>query len=281
MELSKFRRVMLLNNNGVKLLDAGHHEEAISWFKTASKLLSKKLAPELESSANVHVGSPHISDEQHPECLSSPCASTSPRRQTQPTKPTTPSSSQEEKEDDDAIVSPLKRPIVSSDAKPAPSQKRSRSQPTAKPESKAFGGETASSASYVIGRPWWLTEENMRGHSMVSLSSILLYNLALNYHLQGLLDQKPIQKSKLNLNRAMGVYEMAQRLAWKAPSPILLLSLHNMSQIHFHRENHAQGNALSREVCKILRVLHVGIDGYEKYYLRMLSLKSRMLAPAA
>lgn len=258
---------MRLNNNGVKLLDAGRHEEAVSWFKTASKLLSKPVEAE-GSSASTH------SDDQPPESASSPCAFASPKRQAQPTKPSIP---EPEKEGDDAKVSPLKRQIVS-DSKP-PSQKRPRSQPSAKP--KSTSRDEATSASYVIGRPWWLTEGNMRSHSVVSLSSILLYNLALNYHLQGLLDQKPIEKSKLNLNRAMGVYEMAQRLAWKAPGPILLLSLHNMSQIHFHRGNHTQGNALSREVCKILRVLHVGIDGYEKYYLRMLSLQSRMLAPAA
>eukprot|EP00545_Synedropsis_sp_CCMP1620_P003663 CAMPEP_0119006126 /NCGR_PEP_ID=MMETSP1176-20130426/2125_1 /TAXON_ID=265551 /ORGANISM="Synedropsis recta cf, Strain CCMP1620" /LENGTH=276 /DNA_ID=CAMNT_0006958013 /DNA_START=83 /DNA_END=913 /DNA_ORIENTATION=+ len=276
MDLSMFKKVMRLNNKGVLLLDAGRHEEAIAWFKTASKQISKPPLPPLHTtpSDNTTHRDANQNERASPSCSH---ASTLPKRLVKPGKPA--SLGQEKHEDDLKVLgsSPLKRQIASQSQ--LQSQKRPRSKSTdAKPR---ISTSLSESANYVIGRPWWLTEGHMSSRSVVSLSSILLYNLGLNYHLQGLLDKKAAVESKMNLKRAMGVYQMAQRLAWKAPGPILLLSLHNMSQIHFHRGNDRHGHALSREVCKILRVLHVGIDGYEKYYLRMLSLQSRILAPAA
>lgn len=273
---------MHLNNKGVVLLDAGRHEEAISWFKTASKHLSRKssVPQSVPSQASAVIAEKTNNTAPQEEEGSSSCAhaSNSKIQAKLDSKSTFPVVEEKQQEDDHRKVSPtLKRQIISNSQQQ--SQKRRRSHPVDNDSKKSH--TLCESANYVIGRPWWLTDGNMSSHTVMSLSSIVLYNLGLNYHLLGLLDQKATDENKKNLKRAMGIYEMAQHLACKVPSPILLLSLHNMSQINFHGGNHDQGNALSREVCKILRILHVGIDGYEKFYLRMLSLQSRILAPAA
>lgn len=252
---------MRLNNRGIVYLEAEMHHHAAAYFKKASKLLitpgGHAETSDITDSKPQAVASPDPHCDSHllPSEATNKCSVASPRLDG-------------EKHLDTQQSTPNKRHTS------LLSQTRKRHRPVTEHSNKAV----EKPPQFVIGRPFWLTEGNRFKASMVSLSSILLYNLGLNYHLQALVDPKT---GKSYLKRAMGIYEMAQKLAWKSPGPVLLLALHNMSQIHRYRGNHAQAILMSRELSKILRVLHVGIDGYEKFYIRMLSLQSRNLAPAA
>jgi tetratricopeptide (TPR) repeat protein len=140
------------------------------------------------------------------------------------------------------------------------------------------------SSNNVIGRPYWLTDhEKTPTHSFISLLCIILYNLGLCYHRQGLVAGVSFRHRELHLGRAIQVYNIIQTMArnYRIPAPVLFLSLHNMSQIYHVNGDPKTGYNLSAEVSNILRILHNGKDGYEKVLLGMISLQPWAFASAA
>ena len=108
---------------------------------------------------------------------------------------------------------------------------------------------------------------------------IVLYNLALSFHLEGILHSTVNRRGCLD--KALSVYTIATKLAMRANlySTILLVTLHNMGQIQQELFGNHNAQQLTGIMSQVLRLINN--TGYEISMVHLLATPSVDLAPAA
>lgn len=148
----------------------------------------------------------------------------------------------------------------------------------------------ASGESLVFGRPLLMqmpAVDRMDPLQCTSQSSVLVYNLALAFHLQGTMGG-----GKQMLETALELYDMAARLVWVSiracpalVSPVLLVALHNMGRIYHGLGGDQEAQECSRQLAIVLRMVidrdeQAGCD-YERLCLSLLSFTKSIEAAGA
>jgi len=127
----------------------------------------------------------------------------------------------------------------------------------------------------VMGRPMTISPNLKTRQTVASLAPILIYNLALSFHLDALTNDKGECFEK-----ALRAYDMSWRLSSKAQQPsILLPTLHNMSQIYGMECE--EGKQLHDGLTKVLRMLCRRNQCYERLFLTMMTGQPNTVAVAA
>ena len=150
----------------------------------------------------------------------------------------------------------------------------------------------ASGESLVFGRPLLMqmpAVHRMDPLQCTSQSSVLVYNLALAFHLQGTMGG-----GKQMLETALELYDMAARLVWVSiracpalVSPVLLVALHNMGRIYHGLGGDREARECSHQLAIVLRMVadrdeQAGCDYYyERLYLSLLSFAKSIEAAGA
>lgn len=149
----------------------------------------------------------------------------------------------------------------------------------------------ASGESLVFGRPLLMqlpAVDRMDPLQCTSQSSVLVYNLALAFHLQGTMGG-----DKSLLETALELYDMAARLVWVSiracpalVSPVLLVALHNMGRIYHGLGGNREARECSRQLAIVLRMVRdrdeqSGSCEYESLCLSLLSFTKSIEAAGA
>jgi hypothetical protein len=139
----------------------------------------------------------------------------------------------------------------------------------------------ASGESLVFGRPLLMQKPSvnrMDPLQCTSQSSVIVYNLALAFHLQGTIGGA----GKQALQTALELYDVAARLVWVSIracpaliSPVLLVTLHNMGRIYHGLGCDREARECSHQLAIVLRMVRdrdeqTGYE-YERLCLSLLS----------
>jgi hypothetical protein len=150
-----------------------------------------------------------------------------------------------------------------------------------------------SGGSLVFGRPLIMqlpAFDNMDPLERTSQSSVIVYNLALAFHLDGTMCGG-VQGRK-TLEAALELYDMAARLVWISIranpaliSPVLLVALHNMGRIYHGLGGNREAQECSHQLAIVLRMVRckderAGYD-YERLCLSLLSFTKSIEAAEA
>jgi hypothetical protein len=122
----------------------------------------------------------------------------------------------------------------------------------------------------------------------VSLSAILLYNLALSYNLKALIDSEHV--NFMYLQRSLGFYKRAFNILFRRPFsqnsnlPIIAFILHNTSLIYQYLEIPDLESKHSEMLIQILREMAnrelISGKRYELFYLKMLFMHAPVASAA-
>lgn len=143
-----------------------------------------------------------------------------------------------------------------------------------------------------LGRPLWIQSKEQRKAALdsASLSATLLYNLGLSFNLMAMRKQK--DQARAIYRRALDLYKMSAEIMLRAPlsttvqSPVFVVVLHNMSQVHAAMEEHKESARYQGKLAHVLRLMAAsrGLSEkqYESFYIKLLSLpKADSMAAAA
>lgn len=149
----------------------------------------------------------------------------------------------------------------------------------------------ASGESLLFGRPLLMQMppvDRMDPLQCTSQSSVIVYNLALTFHLHGTIGKA----GREALETALELYDVGARLVWVSIrtrpaliSPVLLVTLHNMGHIYHGLGGHREAQECSHQLGIVLRMVregdeHAGCE-YERLCLSLLSFTKSIEAAGA
>jgi tetratricopeptide (TPR) repeat protein len=261
LDVETYRVAVGLNNHGVALLQSGDYGNAARLFKQASRIMISA-----------------IQDTSHPPESPSQEPFTSPLL------------------NHNNNVSPdkwlNKKPAEEACNLPAfetTSFEAAASSMSCVPVTTAFD----SGDSLVFGRPLIMqlpAFDNMDPLQCTSQSSVIVYNLALAFHLYGTMCGG--LRGRQMFETALELYDMAARLVWISIqanpaliSPVLLVALHNMGWIYRGLGGDQEARECSHQLAIVLRMVRcrderAGYD-YERLCLSLLSFTKSIEAAAA
>jgi len=256
-----------LNNKGVLLLEAGKCEDAARCFKRASKMLMSAISHRQSLKSALPVSEHH--DVTPPSQLAAPSATLEPLKESS-------TESLTESPKDKGIPQP-----VQNACEEPPRKRRRRSSLTS-----SFPVPT-----HYLGRPLWVQGKDKRQTPLdsSSLSATLLYNLGLSFNMIAV--RKTQDEGRAVYTRALELYKMSSQIMLRGPmrvaiqSPVVLVALHNMIQVHKLMEEPEAAAKCQNELANVLRLMGTSSPEaahYEEFYIKFLSLpKADGMAAAA
>ena len=256
-----YREAVGLNNHGVALLHSGDYGSAARLFKQASRKMMSAMHDESST--------PPSSEEQAFASASASATSTN-NPKVRPYK------NWNKNEPESCNLSAMETTAFQID-----------SSMNCLPSKDTF----ASGESLVFGRPLLMqmpTVDRMDPLQCTSQSSVLVYNLALAFHVRG-----SMGGGKGMLETALELYDIAARLVWVSiracpalVTPVLLVALHNMGRIYHGLGGDQEARECSHQLAIVLRMVRdqdegAGCDYYERLCLSLLSFTKSMEAAGA
>jgi hypothetical protein len=141
-----------------------------------------------------------------------------------------------------------------------------------------------SDSNYIYNRPFLLDEDNFAAHGMASMlpiySAVLLFNLALACHQQGLLGKESSLKRASHIYRmSLHILEHSSRRS-AATAVLTVATLNNNAQVQFELCDYTHSHhcllALSKLLCDVRPIIN---DELNTTVLEGLILNSMMLDP--
>lgn len=269
LDADAYREVVGLNNHGVSLLQRGDYGKASRIFKQASRQMISAIqetspsqeSPSDESSALTEtLASDHATNPKPFKCV------------------------RKNPDADGSNLSVLEESSTSCEVAP--------NTVSGVPATTAFFD---SAEMLVFGRPLMMMHlpesvESLDPLRCTCQSSVIVYNLALTFHLYGTMCGGP--RGKGILQSALDLFDMAARLAWigirvcpALVSPVLLVALYNMGRIYQELGYGEKAKECSHQLAIVLRTVrdqdeHAGYD-YERLCLSLLSFTKNIEAAGA
>lgn len=257
-----------LNNIGANLLESGQHTEAMESLRLASAML---IAFARQDQIEGLRFSGDILRPKSSRTIESASQRTKKKTDDCTSERIVPARKDIKKRlaDEDSIATIARKRRKTSTAVELSSERPQRSQ------------EIASNSSLYapsIGRPFTIQASESNKQNTPAIATVVLYNLALVNHSFSLRRRHP-------LDRAASLYKLCLRISMKsraAISPVLIATLHNLSQICYEQNQPRAANNFSQSLSRVLRVfLSAPQPNYETELLALLSMDQNAVATAA